>query len=1205
MLTSKKTASSFGPDGRRVSSGDPIPPPRFKCVGRAGSGFSSKPAPSSRDGGGGGGGGGGDGGRSVPSSDRGLFRPGARLIIARAPVMAGLSVSGPSAGLLRKFQRPMTKRRSYDKGADLALKTSTLGQKRRFDGMARLFARAGKGLSYSLPGANRGGEEGGTSDESNSDDDDDEGKEDDRPFEPLLLWKSPHQGGEAKGLPPRLSTITRPDEYGVEETVTELVPAPIEAYAKESAFAPAVLAKFLRPHQREGVQFMYECVMSLKDFNGAGCILADDMGLGKTLQSVTLIWTLLQTGITANKERSAKRVIVICPCSLVKNWDNEFVKWLGPGVVKTLALAESDRKTVEKNIDCFVKTKMFNVLIASYETMRTHVGRINKYKDCCDLLVCDEAHRLKNRENQTAMALSSIPCKRRVLLTGTPMQNDLEEFFAMVDFTNPGVLGTQEEFRRQTLAPILRGREPGATEKQKQRMLDIQQEMSSTVNNFILRRVNTLNAQHLPPKLVQVVCCNPTEIQQNMYAHLCNSKDMQHVLDGKQVNCLGSIQMLMKLCNHPSLVVGDDESSNIQDRRGGRAKKKICYAEEEKSSAAPGADGIARYMPREAMGGGRNAPVMPELSGKMFVLWRLMRQMRMPGNGADKIVIVSNYTQTLDLIGRMCQENNWGFCRLDGSISMKKRQKMCDDFNDPSSSLIAFLLSSKAGGCGLNLIGGNRLVLFDPDWNPAVDKQAAARCWRDGQKKRCFTYRFLTTGTVEEKIFQRQLSKEGLQSVVDDKEQVNALSTKDLKNLFKLRQGTPSDTHDKLKCERCRIIVDDAEAEAVKVLPKKLAACRELFEQLMLLEDSASFLTPLKPEEHGASLEEYQKLVKQPMDFGTVLNKIDKKNNSTGYSSPAAFSKDVNRVFSNVLKVWEPGQELADAAARLQLWWIQKWTELVPTLMLMKSDRDNDERENEPQHNDDDVFQPTASLSNERGEDYQEQIGMPDEENMRNWSHHHSTDTVDDPIFRAAMRGYDTVSFVFGLEVTWSLIQQRQQFEEERQAMLELESMKEMNESFDMKDCALKEDDDNENDDEDGRDEQNQDCDETQNISVANTRCDATEEEIMDEESHVTTETESTSFKDKYDGDATFALLDDSEASCAKLDATEPKLVATDDTEMTEQESEAAMALTAVTEKKAPDSQSSQWTCETCTFANDRSKRKCQMCETKRPRTRK
>ena len=111
-----------------------------------------------------------------------------------------------------------------------------------------------------------------------------------------------------------------------------------------------------------------------------------DMGLGKTLQSVCLIHTLLKTGIAARAAPTAKRIIVVCPCSLVKNWDNEFVKWLGPGAVKTIALAESDRKTVEKNLDVFVRTKMFNVLIASYETMRTHIGRLTKHKDCCDLL---------------------------------------------------------------------------------------------------------------------------------------------------------------------------------------------------------------------------------------------------------------------------------------------------------------------------------------------------------------------------------------------------------------------------------------------------------------------------------------------------------------------------------------------------------------------------------------------------------------------------------------------------------------------------------------------------------------------------------------------------------------------------------------------------------------------------------------------------
>ena len=108
---------------------------------------------------------------------------------------------------------------------------------------------------------------------------------------------------------------------------------------------------------------------------------------------------------------------------MLKKWENEFVKWLGPNGVRTMALAEADRKTIESNLDSFAKTKLFQILICSYECLRTHVGRLTKYKDCCDLLVCDEAHRLKNRENQTSRALNSLPVKRRVLLTGTPMQD--------------------------------------------------------------------------------------------------------------------------------------------------------------------------------------------------------------------------------------------------------------------------------------------------------------------------------------------------------------------------------------------------------------------------------------------------------------------------------------------------------------------------------------------------------------------------------------------------------------------------------------------------------------------------------------------------------------------------------------------------------------------------------------------------------------
>jgi DNA repair and recombination protein RAD54 and RAD54-like protein len=140
---------------------------------------------------------------------------------------------------------------------------------------------------------------------------------------------------------------------------------------------------------------------------------------------------------------------------------------------------------------------------------------------------------------------------------------------------------------------------------------------------------------------------------------------------------------------------------------------------------------------------------------------------------------------------------------LDGTTNATKRTKLVSEFNDLKNNSFAFLLSSKAGGCGINLIGGNRLVLFDPDWNPASDKQAAGRIWREGQQKRCYIYRFMGTCTIEEKIIQRQLSKEGLQNIVDDKEQVNEFSSAELKAIFTRRVDTRSDTHDTLRCKRC------------------------------------------------------------------------------------------------------------------------------------------------------------------------------------------------------------------------------------------------------------------------------------------------------------------------------------------------------------------------------------------------------------------
>ena len=133
--------------------------------------------------------------------------------------------------------------------------------------------------------------------------------------------------------------------------------------------------------------------------------------------------------------------------------------------------------------------------------------------------------------------------------------------------------------------------------------------------------------------------------------------------------------------------------------------------------------------------------VRPELSGKLMVLDCLLASIK--STSTDKIVLVSNYTQTLDLFEKLCHKRTYRYVRLDGTMSIKKRAKVVDNFNDPNTGDFIFMLSSKAGGCGLNLIGANRLVMFDPDWNPANDDQAMARVWRDGQKKPCFVYRFL------------------------------------------------------------------------------------------------------------------------------------------------------------------------------------------------------------------------------------------------------------------------------------------------------------------------------------------------------------------------------------------------------------------------------------------------------------------------------
>ncbi|EGD76329.1 hypothetical protein PTSG_01031 [Salpingoeca rosetta] len=537
-----------------------------------------------------------------------------------------------------------------------------------------------------------------------------------------------------------------------------------------------ILGTKLRPHQVEGVQFLWNAVtgVNIEGFNG--CIMADEMGLGKTFQCVTLVWTLLTQ--SPDCRPTTNKAIIVCPSSLVKNWYNEFGKWLG-NRISPLAV-DSGRDDMKRQMERFVSATgrvQHPVLILSYEALRLNADIL-----CVKpigIVICDEGHRLKNSQSQTYKSLMQLKTARRIILSGTPIQNELLEYYALVEFCNPGLLGSAGEFRKRFENPILRSRDSLATDKELEIGAQRLAEMTEIVNRCVIRRTNDILSKYLPPKIEQVVCCRPTNLQMEMYKAMLGAKMKRK--DGTVTgSSLAFITELKKLCNHPQL---------LHDKIAGKGKTK------DKAFGA-----LDPFLPQLKPSMQR---LQPQLSGKLAVLDCLLATIKM--QTTDKIVLVSNYTQTLELFTTLCALRGYQYVRLDGSMTIKRRQKIVDRFNDPTSSDFIFMLSSKAGGCGLNLIGANRLVMFDPDWNPANDEQAMARVWRDGQTKLCFVYRFVTTGTIEEKILQRQAHKKALsQCVVDDGLDVERhFSKNDLRELFVLDDKCTSSTHMQFKCRRC------------------------------------------------------------------------------------------------------------------------------------------------------------------------------------------------------------------------------------------------------------------------------------------------------------------------------------------------------------------------------------------------------------------
>jgi DNA repair and recombination protein RAD54B len=527
-----------------------------------------------------------------------------------------------------------------------------------------------------------------------------------------------------------------------------------------------ILSKHLRDHQREGVQFLYECVMGMR-CEGEGAIMADEMGLGKTLQTIALLWTLMKQNPIYESQPVITKALIVCPAGLVDNWRREFRKWLGNERIGVFVVDKSNK---DKKITNFTMGKAYNVMIVGYEMLRIVQDDLKKGSGV-DIVIADEGHRLKTANNKAMLAIQSLNTERRIILSGTPLQNDLSEFFTAIDFVNPGLLGKRSAFKREFENPIVRSRQPNASESELEKGEARWKELVALTGQFIIRRTAEVLAKYLPPKTEHIVFCKPTAAQAAAYRSILSSPTFAVAL-GNTDMALQLINVLKKICNSPSLLKSPKDSDDTPS--------------EMLQSLLP-------LIPPHVLSSHAS-------SAKLRVLDSLVH--RIYTTTKEKIVIVSNYTMTLDMIERLLTSLSYTYCRLDGSTPAAKRQPLVEKFNrTDQKSCFAFLLSAKSGGVGLNLIGASRIVLFDIDWNPATDLQAMARIHRDGQKLPVKIYRLLIKGALDEKMFQRQVMKMGLaNAVVDNKASASSFSKEELRDLFRLDEREGCQTHELLGC---------------------------------------------------------------------------------------------------------------------------------------------------------------------------------------------------------------------------------------------------------------------------------------------------------------------------------------------------------------------------------------------------------------------
>uniref|UniRef100_A0A3P9H4P6 DNA helicase n=2 Tax=Oryzias latipes TaxID=8090 RepID=A0A3P9H4P6_ORYLA len=628
----------------------------------------------------------------------------------------------------------------------------------------------------------------------------------------------------------------------------------------------------LKPHQVDGVQFMWDCccesVKKIRKSPGSGCILAHCMGLGKTLQVVTFLHTLLLC-----ERLDFATALVVCPLNTVLNWLNEFEKWQH-GLKDEESLEVTELATVKRPQERAYALQTWHesggVMIMGYEMYRNLTQGRNikskKLKETLrktlvdpgpDLVICDEGHILKNEASAVSKAMNAIRTKRRIVLTGTPLQNNLIEYHCMVNFIKENLLGSVKEFRNRFINPIQNGQCADSTLHDVRIMKKRAHILYEMLAGCVQRKDYTALTKFLPPKHEYVLSIRMTPLQCKLYRHyLEHFTGVGNALEGGRgragTKLFQDFQMLSRIWTHPwclhldyiskenrgffdedsmddfivsetdesSMSLSSDTEKTKKKKKQGKGKKKDSEDSDsddvevikEWNSSSRGRNGEGRNraeiveepQPSGAEPGSpRSADWHREFvteadaeilahSGKLTLLFEILR---MAEEVEDKVLVFSQSLISLDLIEDFLElsckdeqdedakpspykgEGKWyrniDYYRLDGSTNAVTRKKWAEDFNDTSNTRgRLFLISTRAGSLGINLVAANRVVIFDASWNPSYDVQSIFRVYRFGQIKPVYVYRFLAQGTMEEKIYERQVTKQSLSFRVVDQQQI-------------------------------------------------------------------------------------------------------------------------------------------------------------------------------------------------------------------------------------------------------------------------------------------------------------------------------------------------------------------------------------------------------------------------------------------------